>query len=146
MALFAVPPAYARLKGAKRWIMVGLRAAMILLVVVAMLRPTRVSSQSQPQTATLILLLDESRSLQVADDPGGESRWEALLETIRPENLALSEGLLRLIPPRPLSYEETRDLFPGRTGRTFDPLAAAETAAGITVGLLLHPERAARLV
>jgi hypothetical protein len=28
----------------------------------------------------------------------------------------------------------------------FDPLAAAETLAGITVGMLLHPERAARLI
>jgi len=80
--------------------------------------------------------------------PGPEQRraLEALLETIRPDSLALPERLLVLIPPRPPSYEETRDLFPGRTGRTFDPLAAAETAAGITVGLLLHPERAARLV
>jgi hypothetical protein len=80
--------------------------------------------------------------------PGPEQRraLEALLETIRPKSLALPEGLLRLIPPRPPSYEETRDLFQGRTGRTFDPLAVAETAAGITVGLLLHPERAARLV
>jgi len=80
--------------------------------------------------------------------PGHEQRraLEALLETIRPESLALPDGLLGLIPPRPPSYEETKDLFPGRTGRTFDSLAAAETAAGITVRLLLHPERAARLV
>ena len=28
---------------------------------------------------------------------------------------------------------------------TFDPMAAAETTAGMTVGVILHPERAARL-
>lgn len=54
--------------------------------------------------------------------------------------------ILNLIPPRPPGYGQTRELFPGYTGDTFDPLAAAETAAGLTVGLILHPERAARLV
>ena len=71
---------------------------------------------------------------------------EALLDTIRPESLALPESLLRLIPPRPPTYGLNRDLLNRRTGRTFDPLAAAETAADLTVSLLLRPERAARLV
>ncbi len=70
----------------------------------------------------------------------------ALLETITPEALALPGSLRDLMPPRPQSLPQTRDLFRGRTGLSFDPLAAAETAAGMTVGLMLHPERAARLV
>jgi hypothetical protein len=41
---------------------------------------------------------------------------------------------------------QTRELFPGYTGITFDPLGAAETLAGITAANLLHPERAARLI
>jgi len=48
--------------------------------------------------------------------------------------------------PRPQHFAQTKDLFPGRTGLTFDPIAVAETAAGLTLRLILHPERAARLV
>jgi hypothetical protein len=37
-------------------------------------------------------------------------------------------------------------LFKARTGVAFDSLAPAETAANMTIYLILHPERAARLV
>jgi hypothetical protein len=70
---------------------------------------------------------------------------EALLATIRPEALALSENLLQTIPPRPLGYWRHRETFQSRTGVTFDPLSVAEIAANHTVSLILHPERAARL-
>ncbi|TRO53996.1 DUF5117 domain-containing protein [Candidatus Bathyarchaeota archaeon] len=80
--------------------------------------------------------------------PGDQQRraLEALLETIAPAQLALGEGLLSLIPPRPQGYPQTRDLFPGHTGYPFDPLGAAEAAANVTLSVLMHPERAARLV
>ncbi|TRO55167.1 DUF5117 domain-containing protein, partial [Candidatus Bathyarchaeota archaeon] len=71
---------------------------------------------------------------------------DALLESISPQELALPDSLRELMPPRPQHLAETKDLFPGRTGLTFDPMAAAETAAGLAVKLILHPERAARLV
>ncbi len=71
---------------------------------------------------------------------------DALLETVTPEALALPDSLLDLMHPRPQHLPQTRDLFPGRTGLTFDPMAAAETAAGMTISLILHPERAARLM
>ncbi len=71
---------------------------------------------------------------------------DALLATIKPDVLALPERILQLIPPRPFGYERHRELFKNRTGVTFDPFSAIETAAGHTVSLILHPERAARLV
>lgn len=71
---------------------------------------------------------------------------DALLRTIRPETLTLPENVLALIPPSALGYPRTRENFPNRTGVTFDPVSAAETAASLTIGLILHPERAARLV
>lgn len=80
--------------------------------------------------------------------PAAEQRraLDALLKTIEPAFLALDERILKLIPPRPPDFGQTRELFPGRTGLTFDPLAAAETASGLTVGLILNPARASRLV
>ena len=80
--------------------------------------------------------------------PPGEQRraLEALLETLNPNVLALPERILSLIPPRPSGYERTRENFRTRTGMTFDPLSAAEVSADLTIGLMLHPARAARLV
>ena len=80
--------------------------------------------------------------------PPSQQRYAlaALIRTIQPEVLAIPENILRLIPPRPYGYWRDREMFDIRTGVTFDPLSAAETAADMTVGLLLHPERAARLV
>ncbi|CAA9217962.1 MAG: FIG01099937: hypothetical protein [uncultured Cytophagales bacterium] len=72
---------------------------------------------------------------------------DALLAAVKPEVLALPGPVLNLIPPRPYGFDENpRETFKDRTGLTFDPLAPAEAAAGMTFRFLLHPERAARLV
>ena len=71
---------------------------------------------------------------------------DVLLQTIHPKNLALDETILNIIPPRPPGYRQTRELFPGHTGSTFDPLGASEAAANHTMRLILHPQRAARMV
>ncbi|WP_245744968.1 zinc-dependent metalloprotease [Hymenobacter actinosclerus] len=70
---------------------------------------------------------------------------EALLRTLSPRELALSEELLAKIPPRPVNYSRSRETFPSRTGLTFDALGAAESAAATTLEFLLNPQRAARL-
>jgi hypothetical protein len=70
---------------------------------------------------------------------------EALLATLAPEALALPPALLAQIPPRPPGYSDSRELFPRDTGYVFDPLAAASTAVGLTLDLLLNPTRAVRM-
>jgi Met-zincin/Domain of unknown function (DUF5117) len=70
----------------------------------------------------------------------------AVLRTLAPETLALPEPLLRLLPPVPPGYPRTRESFATFTGLAFDPLAAAESAADLTLTLLFNPERASRLV
>ncbi len=72
--------------------------------------------------------------------------FNALMSTITPQALALPEKLIEKIPPRPDGYPRTRELFKSRTGLTFDPMAAAESAAATTLAFMLNPERAARLV
>jgi hypothetical protein len=70
----------------------------------------------------------------------------AVLKTISPATLTLPESLLRLLPPRPPGLDRTQESFRSETGVTFDPIAAAEASADLTLTLLLHPERVARLV
>ena len=70
----------------------------------------------------------------------------AVLETIKPDALAVPESLLRLIPPRPPSFGRTREDFRIRTQPVFDALAPAEAVADHVSGFLLNQERAARLV
>jgi hypothetical protein len=71
---------------------------------------------------------------------------DVLLQTIHPQNLAIDDDILNIIPPRCPGYRQGRELFARHTGATFDPLSAAEAAAGLTIRLILHPSRAARLV
>jgi hypothetical protein len=71
---------------------------------------------------------------------------EALLRTLDASTLTLTPEILRLLPPRPDGFPRGRESFPSRTGVTFDPLAAADVAATMTLSLLFHPERASRLV
>ena len=71
---------------------------------------------------------------------------DALMTTIRPYSLALKPELVALIPPRPPGTPTSRELFPRQTGYLFDPLAAADTAAGLSLDMLLDKTRAARMV
>ncbi|MFC5412018.1 zinc-dependent metalloprotease [Larkinella bovis] len=72
---------------------------------------------------------------------------DALLATIDPQFLAVPTFLLKSIPPRPFRYSpNTREVFKRRTGMTFDPLGPPEAAVGLTLRLMLNPERCARLV
>lgn len=70
----------------------------------------------------------------------------AVLDTLKPEVLALPEALLRMIPPRPPGYERDREHFKTHTSPSFDAFAPAEAAAQQTLRFLFNPERAARLV
>ncbi len=70
----------------------------------------------------------------------------AVLKTLDPSTLTLPESLLKILPPRPMGYERTQETFPGRTGLTFDPEGAVESAANLTLELLFEPSRATRLV
>ncbi|MDQ2948262.1 MAG: zinc-dependent metalloprotease [Acidobacteriota bacterium] len=71
---------------------------------------------------------------------------DALLATIRPGFLTLPPNIIALIPPQAHGYQRTREDFLNHTGLSFDPLGAAESAANLTVSLILNSERASRLI
>jgi len=71
---------------------------------------------------------------------------DAVLKTLDPKALTLDERIIQLIPPKAMGYQRGRENVKGHTGLTFDPLAFAETSAEMSMKLLLHPQRCARLI
>lgn len=72
---------------------------------------------------------------------------QAVLETIRPEELIIPDRILDLIPPVAFGHRDgTTELFTKRTLPAFDALGTASIAADLAISGLLQPERAARLV
>lgn len=69
-----------------------------------------------------------------------------ILKTLSAEHLAIPKDKLALFPPRAQGYNRSRESFKSNNGVSFDALGAATTASDMTLGLLLHPERANRLI
>ncbi len=70
----------------------------------------------------------------------------AVMDCLDPKFLSIPENIIKLIPPRPSGYDYHRELFNRRTGLSFDPLAAAETAADFPLSFLFNTERLDRMV
>jgi hypothetical protein len=70
----------------------------------------------------------------------------AVMKTLEPQTLSLPESLLAILPPHPPADPLSQESFPSHTGLTFDPVAAAEASADLTLEVLLNPARASRLV
>jgi hypothetical protein len=71
---------------------------------------------------------------------------DALSATLKPSELTIPKRILDLLPPRPPGYGMHRELFPRTTGEGFDPVNPAAIAADVTIGFMLQPDRAARMV
>jgi Met-zincin/Domain of unknown function (DUF5117) len=82
----------------------------------------------------------------VVDPAEQRNALAAVLKTLSPQTLTLPESVLTILPPVPPGYPRTRESLPSHTGLTFDPIAAAESAADLTLTVLLDPARASRLI
>jgi hypothetical protein len=98
------------------------------------------------QDYTLSLKGKGDRTPQIVAPEEQRRALAAVLETLKPEALAVPESLLRVIPPRPSGYTRTREDFRTRTDPVFDALAPAEAVTDHVSGFLFNPERAARLI
>lgn len=89
---------------------------------------------------------DGQETVRVVDKAMQEKALKSILKTLDASIIAIPKDKLSLFPPRAFGYGRTRESINGKTGVSFDALSAAETAADMTLGLLLHPERASRLI
>ncbi len=70
---------------------------------------------------------------------------ELLLVALSPDNLDMPDRVAAELVAAPSGRRPTRERFVSEAGATFSPLSAARSLAGLIVGPLLEPERAARL-
>ena len=78
LGLLFIRPRHVRLLRRQWATLIGLRLVVILLMLFALLRPSFVYTKVEPVPASLVLLVDGSRSMQVADSFGNKSRWDAV--------------------------------------------------------------------
>ncbi|MBL4887793.1 MAG: zinc-dependent metalloprotease, partial [Flavobacteriaceae bacterium] len=89
---------------------------------------------------------DGQFTTKIVDAGTQKKALNSILKTLDAETLAIPKNKLNLFPPRAYGYGRSRESFKGKTGVGFDALSAASTASDMTLGLLLHPERANRMV
>jgi hypothetical protein len=87
--LLAIGPARSKLTRGRYAAILALRLGVIALVLLVMLRPTLVYTTTKKQSATLVLLVDKSRSMSVRDEVDGQSRWDILRRTLDDSRSAL---------------------------------------------------------
>jgi hypothetical protein len=150
--LIAFPPDRTRVGPGRRWTLVTLRLLAFLALVACLLRPTLVSTRKSQQETTVLLLIDASESMTVADGSGGRTRWEDMtvaLEAAQPAVEAmLARGDFKLA-----SWTFDRELHPLAEDRD-EPLAlggwqdaatADETAIGAAVDEVLRMHAGRRI-
>jgi uncharacterized membrane protein len=124
----------------------ALRLAVILLVVTVLLRPTLVYTRVERQAATIALLVDDSRSMLVADAVGNRTRWDELTRTLTeaaPALVALGEE----IDFKAYRFDRTLTPLPLVDGK-FDfskPPEGNETALGAALADVLEREAGKRI-
>jgi uncharacterized membrane protein len=82
MSLLVLGPTFQRLSVRRRWILVALRVVVILLLLVALLRPTVIRTIQKEQSSQLLFLIDASRSMTLPSGTPGLSRWQAQKNTL----------------------------------------------------------------
>jgi hypothetical protein len=147
VVLLAVRPWRSARVKSRSTILIALRAAVILLLTLALLRPVHVSTDRRPQSATLVVLFDQSRSMNVKDSAGGESRWQQVRAALRNTQPQI-ERLAELLEVRAYGFDQQlgNDVF--SEGRLNLPSRASGDQTDIALALSesLRRESGKRLV
>lgn len=77
IALLALGPQYGKLNWTRKGILIALRALVILLVIIGLLRPTKMTTVKTPRTSIVIVMVDISRSMLLPNGRGELTRWQA---------------------------------------------------------------------
>jgi hypothetical protein len=136
-----------RLTPRRRGILLAFRLVVIALAMFAMLRPALVQTTTKKRSATLVVLVDRSRSMQIADAVGDKTRWEMLQATIA-EALPTLRSLDEDFEIKVYSFDESvepLDFSTGDLDLSFKP-EGQQTAIGAALEDVLRREAGKRLL
>jgi uncharacterized membrane protein len=142
-----VGPGRKRASLRRRLTLASLRCVIILLIVLGMMRPTLVYVETHKEKATLVLLIDQSRSMQVRDALNNKSRWDTLRAALEDSVPALRR-VGRDFEVKAYTFDaETHpvEVKDGRLALTDVP-AGQQTAIGAALDDVLRQENGKRLL
>ena len=96
-----------RLRGTSgRWRLFafGLRMLAVLLCVLACLRPMVLFQTKSKQASSIAFLIDSSKSMTIADEAGGQSRWTAARRALA-DGLKSAKGLGPTVVPKSFRFD-----------------------------------------
>ncbi len=148
LAALWIGPTFARLSRSQRATLFGIRATVILLALVALLRPGIVSKVAQPQTAVLAVLLDFSRSMRLPHLATGPNRWDSMLNVVDDQRSVLQRIGDQNIDVRFYGFGGTVTTLPSQSGQVQWPPQAdlAETDLGSSIYSVIDSVRDQRLL
>jgi hypothetical protein len=146
-ALLSVRPLIRRTTRGQRLVLAVLRGIVIGLVLLSMLRPEIVYTDMERQSATLAILIDGSRSLEVADAVGGQSRWEILKRQLERSGPAL-EALDEDVELKVYLFDRELHTLDTKDGKIELPTMpdGSQTAIGAALAEVVRNEAAGRLL
>ena len=146
-ALLLLKPARGEMNVRRRIVLNMVRAAVIGLVVLAMLRPTLVYTETRKEKATLVVLIDQTRSMSVPDALAGKTRWDALRSALGDAAPALKD-LARDFEVRAYAFDDQVHAAQFAKGKIDLPEKpeGRQTAIGAAIADALRLEAGKRLL
>ncbi|MGD0382880.1 MAG: hypothetical protein ABSA77_05100 [Thermoguttaceae bacterium] len=147
LALLALVPGKGRLSGWRRLSLAALRLGVIVLAIFAMLRPTLIYTEVKKQSATLVILADQSRSMSVPDALAGKTRWEVLCKALADAQASLAK-LARDFEVKAYAFDSEAHPLTVEKGEITLPHEpeGPQTAIGSTLDDVLRQEAGKRLL
>ncbi len=142
-----VGPGRDRVSLRRRLTLALIRCGIILLVVLGMLRPTLVYTEIHKEDATLVLLIDQSRSMLVRDCLNNKTRWDSLLATLEDSVPALRD-LGRKFEIKAYTFDAETHPLEVKDGKLVlpDSPSGQQTAIGAALDDVLNQENGKRLL
>ena len=146
LLLLFVRPQFGPLSAARQLTLLGLRLGVIGLVLLALVRPTWITTMREPRTSAVVVLFDTSRSMQLPSGRESQSRWQAQVAV-----LARSKGALSALAERKelrlFAYDSKLSPLAVADGKLPLPDAPAgeQTDIGTALSEALKPEQGQRV-